>query len=114
MINFFEVLEGWRNDLFPPDKLKEIINRVSEERLAICRDCEGYDDTGKGCSVPGTNPCCNKNIVILNGIKGCGCPLNKKTKCLSCKCPVNKWKAVLTEEQEEKFKSKIDGEDQNS
>lgn len=101
-----EIVEGWRNDSFPPDKLKDIIKQVSEERMAICVKCIAYDETGKGCSVPLTAPCCNRRVILpleQGGIRGCGCPLNKKTKCLSCRCPANKWGPVLTEDEETKF-----------
>ncbi len=101
-MNLLNIYEGWRNDLFPPEKLKELINQVSEERLAICRSCIAYDETGTGCAVPFTQPCCNKNVNV-DGVQGCGCPLKKKSKCLSCACPANKWKAVITPEQEEEI-----------
>jgi len=39
----------------------------------------------------------------------CGCPLDAKTKCLSCKCPKDKWLAVATEEEHEEIKSIING-----
>jgi hypothetical protein len=31
--------------------------------------------------------------------------LSAKTKCLSCKCPIDKWLPVLTEEQEKEIKA---------
>lgn len=34
----------------------------------------------------------------------CGCTLSAKTKCLSCACPIGKWEALLTEQQEEEIK----------
>lgn len=103
MFKISDIVEGWRNDLFPPERLKEVISKVSEERLAICKQCELYDEVGTGCAMPFSQPCCNKNKSI-NGIDGCGCPLRKKTKCLSCECPVKKWLAVVTEEEQEQFK----------
>ena len=37
----------------------------------------------------------------------CSCTLSAKTACLSCECPlmVPKWKAVLTEDEEEILKT---------
>jgi len=104
MVELKKILEGWRNDLIPPKELKEAILKISEERLSICRKCIGYDEKGEGCALPFTNPCCNKNVFVgknkLNeDTKGCGCPLQKKTKCLSCSCPVDNWVAVTTEEE---------------
>jgi len=33
----------------------------------------------------------------------CGCTLSAKTKCLSCSCPLEQWKAVITETQEKEM-----------
>lgn len=38
----------------------------------------------------------------------CGCTLSAKTKCLSCECPIKKWLAIATDEQEELMKKTID------
>ncbi len=105
-MNFLEVFEGWRNDLIPPEHLKELITSTSEGRLAICRECIAYDISGKGCAIPGTGPCCDKRAKI-DGKDGCGCPLTKKTKCLSCSCPADKWNAISTPEQEELINNKL-------
>jgi len=36
----------------------------------------------------------------------CECTLSAKVACLSCACPVDKWKAVMTSEQEEEINEK--------
>ena len=105
-MNFLEVFEGWRNDILPPERLKDLIIQVSKERLAICKECIAYDETGEGCSIPGTSPCCNKHVKIED-VFGCGCPLQKKTKCLSCECPAKKWVAISTQEQEELINKRL-------
>jgi hypothetical protein len=106
-MNFLEVFEGWKNDILPPERLKELIETISTERLTICTSCEAYDTTGSGCAMPGLpTPCCNKNIKIGNH-QGCGCPLQKKTKCLSCACPASKWLTISTAEQEEFINNKL-------
>lgn len=104
MFKLSEIIEGWKNDLFPEERLKEIIQKVSDERLAICETCIAYDKEGSSGYIKGLGPVCNKNVEILPGINGCGCPLNKKRKCLKCQCPASKWLAVVTEEEEEQFK----------
>ena len=96
-----QIIEGWRNDLFPPQRLKGIIEATHKERMEICRSCEAFSLSGEGCTIPGTAPCCNSKIELAPGVNGCGCPLNKKTKCLSCNCPVNKWTAVISEQEEQ-------------
>lgn len=35
----------------------------------------------------------------------CGCTLSAKTRCLSCSCPINLWKEVITKEEEENMKN---------
>jgi hypothetical protein len=101
-----EIFEGWKNDILPSEKLRELINQTSEDRLAICKTCIAYDEKGEGCALPLTAPCCNKHVKI-DGFQGCGCPLQKKTKCLSCSCPANKWLAVSTPQQEELLNNKL-------
>ena len=41
----------------------------------------------------GTGHCCNE----------CGCSLAFKTRSLSSDCPLDKWKAFMTEEEEDKL-----------
>ena len=87
-----KIYEGWRNHLIPPDKLKELIKRISDERLAICKNCPHNSKYHKT-----LRP--DKHCTI------CGCTLVAKAKCLSCDCPLGepKWKAVMTEEQEDEI-----------
>lgn len=89
-INFAEILEGWRNDLFPPKQLKEIIFQTSEERRKICEECPAHSKH-------------HKTIRKDVHCTACGCPLVKKTKCLSCECPLKKWVAITSEEEEDKI-----------
>lgn len=82
-----KIIEGWRNHLFPKEELKEIILKVSEQRIEICSQCEN-------------------NSKFHNSIRPdehctlCGCSLAPKTKCLSCKCPIDKWLNIISEEEE--------------
>lgn len=89
-INLKQLFEGWRNHLLPPEKLKELIETTSDERLKICEQCENYS--------------------TKNGYKHCakcGCSFPAKTKCLSCKCPIDKWAAILSEVEEKEIKNQI-------
>lgn len=94
-----QILEGIKNNLFK----KEHIEEIAFQRLQICIECKHYDIKGEGCLVIGTAPCCNKNTG------GCGCSLALKTRSLSSSCPLEqpKWKAELTEEEEDKLKQKL-------
>lgn len=85
-----KIWEGWRNHLFPPEHLKKLILSVSRSRRRICDSCE-------------YNSKFHKTIRPDIHCTICGCTLSAKTKCLSAECPLvpPKWKAILTEEQEE-------------
>ena len=82
-----KIIEGLRNYIFK----REDVEDVARERFAICVLCKSYDDKGKECIVPGTGPCC----------KECGCCLQLKTRSMSSECPFGKWKALMSEEEEE-------------
>jgi len=86
-----QIIEGWKNNLFPAEKIKEVIDSVSEKRISICNLCEFHSK--HHLSIRPDAHCTN-----------CGCTLSAKTKCLSCECPIEKWKAELNEEEEEKIK----------
>jgi hypothetical protein len=94
MINFSQVLEGWRNKLIPPSELKDFIEKTSSERINICLNCPHHSKNHK--TIRPDDHCTN-----------CGCTLSAKTRCLSCSCPLNKWVGVVTQEQEEELKTSI-------
>lgn len=97
-IDLKEIIEGWRNQLIPPAKLKKVIDKIGTERLSICRGCEFN----------------SKNIKDAWGIRmdehcvDCGCTLSAKTKCLSCSCPLEipKWVAVISKAEEDEINEK--------
>lgn len=88
-----QIFEGWKNHLSPDSFLQEKIFTLSNERLAICKDCPF-------------------NSIVAGPINSlrfdyhctrCGCTLIPKTKCLSCGCPEHKWEAEVTPEEEQKI-----------
>ena len=89
-----QIIEGWRNNIIPPKDLKELIGVVSEERLAICNICEEHSSNKEDYTSLRPDAHCTN----------CGCTLSAKTKCLSCECPLKKWSAILSSDQEEKLK----------
>lgn len=94
------IIEGIKNSVF---KIEDV-EQIATYRLDVCKGCSLYDESGEGCMVPGTSPCCN----ILKG--GCGCSLSFKTRALSSACPHPdgpKWEAELTEDEEDKLKEKL-------
>jgi ribosomal protein L32 len=71
-------------DLFNKN-LGRVEDKLSKERLDICKGCEHL--------IPVTHQC-----------KECGCFMNAKTKLPNAVCPIGKWQAVrisYKEEQEE-------------
>jgi len=84
--NRSQILEGIKNAAIK----NEFVEEIAQERNSICNDCTSKGDK---CAVPGTSPCCNE----------CGCSLTFKTRSLSSECPLGKWQAVLTEEEEDKL-----------
>lgn len=79
------------------DGIYDEIDKMSEERLAICKACPLYKETQNG-------PICNSNLYInienkkdisdrsrVGYRRGCSCNLNKKTRLTIAKCIVEKW-----------------------
>lgn len=79
-----KILEGVRNTILKD----ELVEDVARMRHDICDECPSK---GKKCAVKGTAPCCNE----------CGCSLTFKTRSLSSECPLGKWQAIATEEEED-------------
>ena len=81
------IYEGIKNSVMRDEYVEEI----SSKRMLICSECVEIDLKGTECEVPGTQPCCGS----------CGCSLSLKTRSLSSECPQGKWRAILTDEQEQ-------------
>ena len=96
-INFSQIYEGWKNNLFPTKALRTYIKDVSNERMSICEDCALISTK-------------HKTVRPDVHCTDCGCTLAAKTKCLSCECPLKKWEAVMSSrEEEESLKKEIYG-----
>lgn len=98
-----KIVEGFRNDWFPPKELKSMIEKISKERLSICLNCQFNTTPGR--------------IKTWSRCGACGCFLKKKTKCLSCSCGIQsynqdhpdnqlplKWLAISSKEEENEIK----------
>ena len=88
-----QIYEGWKNNLLPPKKLKELIKQTSAQRLEVCNNCDYHSDNRKNYKTVRPDKHCTH----------CGCTLSAKTKCLSCACPLNKWEALISSEEEEQI-----------
>jgi len=82
-------MEGIKNTIIRD----QFVEEIAAERMAKCNTCVKRDDEGKSCVMPGTQPCCNL----------CGCSLSFKTRSLSSSCPDLVWKALISEEDEDKL-----------
>lgn len=90
------IWEGLMNYLFR----RPAIESIATSRLAICLTCPLIDHEGSACMVKGTAPCCSV----------CGCKLALKTRSLSSECPHPdgpKWKATMTDEEQDAYYTKI-------
>lgn len=92
-----QIIEGITNNIFKKDD----VELIARQRMNICQGCTLYDFQGSGCLVPGTEPCCNQDKG------GCGCSLKLKTRSLSSECPIGKWKAELTQQEEDLLNEKL-------
>jgi hypothetical protein len=92
-----QIVEGIVNNIFK----REDVEEIAQQRMQICIGCALYDVQGNGCFVPGTEPCCDESKG------GCGCSLSLKTRALSSDCPLGKWKAELTKEEEDQLNQKL-------
>ncbi len=92
-----QILEGWRNKVAPREELKELIERVYNDRIKQCNNCDWYSLNKK--KIGWTT------IRIDEHCTQCGCTTSAKLRCLSCECPLAKWKAITTIEIENEIKN---------
>jgi hypothetical protein len=88
-----KIAEGVANSVFK----KAHVEEIADERMKICMGCPFIDHKGTKCAIPGTQPCCG----------ACGCSLHLKQRSLSSFCDEGKWGAVLTHEEEDMLKKKL-------
>jgi len=81
-----QIFEGITNSIIKD----AVVEQVADLRYEICYTCE---HKGRKCAVKGTAPCCNL----------CGCSLAFKTRALSTECPDGRWKAIISEKEEERL-----------
>lgn len=81
-----KIMEGIKNSIIRD----EFVEEVASLRYSICDACPSKGDE---CVVIGTAPCCNE----------CGCSLAFKTRSLASECPLGKWEALVSEEEEEQL-----------
>ena len=85
-----QILEGLKNKIFKQEHVEAVAKERWEQH---CVRCESLGRGGKKCTVSGTQPCCGE----------CGCSLGLKIRSLSSSCPLNKWHALMTDEEEDEL-----------
>ena len=85
--------------MIPSENMKEQIESVSAERMSICHTCPQYSENKKKDGHRIIRP----DIHCTN----CGCTLSAKTRCLSCSCPKDLWKAIMTDDQYDEIRAEI-------
>lgn len=98
MLNFSQIYEGWKNKLIPSADMKEQIEAVSAERMEVCNGCPHYSENKK-------KDLGYKTVRPDAHCTSCGCTLSAKTRCLSCSCPRDLWKALMTDEQYDEIRA---------
>ena len=83
--------------------MKKQIEEVSKERMDVCNRCPHQSENKK------RDDKRFKTIRPDVHCTDCGCTLSAKTACLSCSCPKNFWKEVLSEDDAEQLKIDVDG-----
>jgi hypothetical protein len=101
-IDFKGIMEGVWNSIF----IKQQVEIISGDRLAIC----------KGCSLNSDHQKKFNNYRTFRPdfhCTDCGCNLVTKTRAMSQNCPKGKWLAQMTEEQEHELNRKLYESQQN-
>jgi hypothetical protein len=107
-MSLFQIYEGWKNKLIPAADMKEKIATVSNMRMEICQNCPDYSENKKKLS--GGLHKLRPDIHCTR----CGCTLSAKTKCLSCNCPLEKWGALMKDEQYDEILNELKNEQEVS
>lgn len=68
--------------------------------MEVCRGCDKFSENRKK---KGYN-----TIRLEEHCTDCGCPTASKLRCLSCSCPLAKWGAIITKDEEEQLKEKME------
>lgn len=96
------ILEGVWNSIFIRDEIEKIAN----ERQEICKGCPLNSDYQKMFNK-------YKTFRPDYHCTSCGCNIVTKSRAMSNYCPIGKWMAEMTEEEENELTKKLqeDGKD---
>lgn len=100
--NLIDTLKGVTTGLFNSIVIKEEIEKMATERMAICRTCPFNSEVARanGQRILRQDEHCLK----------CGCVLKLKTRYPAAQCPLDvpKWRALATDEESEKIMSLLE------
>lgn len=96
-INLRGILEGMWNSIF----IREEIEKVANERQAICKDCPMNSDHAKRFNK-------YKTFRPDYHCVSCGCNIVGKTRSMSEYCPLGKWDAQMSKEEEDELTKKLE------
>jgi hypothetical protein len=91
-IDFKGLLEGATNSLL----IKDEVEKVGQERLAICQSCDFCSTNAKKKGYKSWRPDehCTK----------CGCNIAMKTRCMGCECPEHFWLMETDEKTDQQIR----------
>lgn len=117
--NKMQIAEGIKNLAFK----KEHIEQLAQHRKEICKTCIWFNQNQKGKSLQELPEVITKlkseewlgQVLNTKNDKciHCGCGLGEhsmKLRCLSCACPVGKWQAVTSTQEQQEIEKIIDSE----
>jgi len=97
------IFEGVWNSVF----VKEQVEKVAVERTLICRGCSMNSEHQKKYNKYKTfRPDFHCTV--------CGCDLHLKTRALSQECPLGKWKAEMSQEEEFNITKRLEEDEQQN
>lgn len=101
-VNLKGILEGAWNSVF----IRESVEKIAGQRMEICNGCSLSSDNQKKFNGYKTF---RPDVHCTN----CGCNLHMKTRCMSENCPIGKWLACMSSEEENEMNKKLqeDGKD---
>lgn len=91
------ILEGAWNSIF----IKEEIEKVANERQEICKGCSMNSDHAKRFNK-------YKTFRPDYHCVSCGCNIIMKTRSMAEHCPLDKWPAQMSKEEEEELTKKLE------
>jgi hypothetical protein len=95
-MNIKHILDGVVNTI----QAKKEIEAIAQERYSICAGCEFNSENAK-------KEKDYKSVIPYEHCTICKCNLTFKTHSLHSECPIKKWLAVATEEENMALKQKL-------